>query len=142
MMFAYPVGHSRDVSLRPSPKPRSLTSTVVQSLFLERESAEVMDPRNDRTSVVRSRLLNILSLHMQPVSSTTDPKSPNFNASPTLPSADGTPQDKSPSLPQIPPLPFDSSGLDQTMHRALTPIVGRGALPVHAASLPGRDIAG
>ena len=123
-MFAYPVGHSRDVSLRPSPKPRSLTSTVVQSLFLERESAEVMDPRNDRTSVVRSRLLNILSLHMQPVSSTTDPKSPDFNASPTLPSADGTPQDKSPSLPQIPSLlPFDSSGLDQTMHRALTPIV-------------------
>jgi len=39
--------------------------TITQSLFLEREVVENMDPRIDSTSAVRSHLLNTLSLRMQ-----------------------------------------------------------------------------
>ena len=89
-----------------------------------------MDPRNDRTSVVRSRLLEILSSRMQPTSSTAAASGPpNSNAPSTITSlssseetARGMPQDKSPSLPQIPPLAFGSVGPDETARRALTPI--------------------
>ncbi|KAJ7158649.1 hypothetical protein C8R46DRAFT_396215 [Mycena filopes] len=42
LMFAYPVGPHRDL------------------LFLEREQAETLDVRDDRTSSIRARLLNIL----------------------------------------------------------------------------------
>jgi len=132
-MFAYPVGPTRDVSLGSSHHthtPHSSTPTILQSLFLERESAEVMDPRNDRTSVIRSRLLNIVSLRMQPTSATAAASGPpNSNApstiaslSPSEETAKGTTQDRSLSLPLIPPLPFGSAGPDETARRLLTPI--------------------
>ncbi|KAI9461676.1 hypothetical protein BJY52DRAFT_1203440 [Lactarius psammicola] len=87
MMFAYPAGPSRDL------------------LFMEREAAEVMDPREDRTSAVRSRLNDILSSRMQ-----------------GHPPPKGTPTDGSSPLPQLPPLGFGSSD-PGAMHRALTPII-------------------
>ena len=98
-----------------------------------------MDPRNDRTSVVRSRLLNILSSRMQPTSSTAVvSRPPNSIAPSTITSLSsseetvrGATQDKSPSLPQIPPIPFGSVGPDETARRALTPI--------HEASSSERD---
>ena len=89
-----------------------------------------MDPRNDRTSVVRSRLLNIVSSRMQPTSATAVASGPpNSNAPSTIASltsseetAMGTTQDKSLPLPLVPPLPFGSVGPDETTRRALTPI--------------------
>lgn len=107
MMYAYPVGPARD------------------SLFLEREMAENMDPRADRTSAVRSRLLEVLSLRIQAVSSpNVAQKMPNSNAPSTpLRSTDepatGTPHD---GLTPPPRLLSHSSGPEAT-HRALTPIV-------------------
>src|SRR6266850_580220 len=89
-----------------------------------------MDPREDRTSLVRSRLLSILSTRMQPGSSTVATTSQTSNPTSTITSlssaeepATGTTQDNSPSLPQIPPLGFGSLGPDETTRRALTPIV-------------------
>ncbi|KAI0303795.1 hypothetical protein B0F90DRAFT_1326973 [Multifurca ochricompacta] len=113
MMFAYPAGPARD------------------SLFLDRELAETMDPRDDRTSAVRSRLLGILSLRMQELTSPdATSRSPQPNAPSVhlpLPSTDeptkGTSQDGSSSLPQLPPLAFSSSEPEALSHRALTPII-------------------
>lgn len=128
MMYAYPVGPARDVSFHfPFPVPRSPSYTIIQSLFLERESAETMDPRTDRTSAVRSRLLNILSLRIQATSSqSATPQPSNSNAFPSLNSmeepATGMPQDGSNSLPRIPSLGFGLSG-PEAARRALTPIV-------------------
>ena len=92
--------------------------------------AENMDPRTDHTSAVRSRLLNVLSLRIQAVSSpNVTPKPPNFNASSTLPPlpstegpATGMPHNGFISPPRPPSHDFTSSG-SETTQRALTPIV-------------------
>ncbi|KAF7424192.1 hypothetical protein PC9H_009495 [Pleurotus ostreatus] len=49
LMFAYPVGPHKDL------------------LFLDREAAEVMDPREDRTSAIRSKLLETLTDRMRAI---------------------------------------------------------------------------
>ncbi|KAF8263900.1 hypothetical protein EI94DRAFT_1703672 [Lactarius quietus] len=100
MMFAYPAGPSRD------------------SLFMDRDVAEVMDPRVDHTSVIRMRLNEMLFSRMQglPASGSASSSSPRING-PTSPT-----QTVDASLPQLPPLGFSS--LDpEAMRRTLTPIV-------------------
>ena len=92
--------------------------------------AESMDPRTDHTSAVRSRLLNILSLRIQSLSSrdvTPKPSIPSSSSTlPPLPSTEepaaGTSQNGLNSLPRLPSLAFASSGPEAT-HRTLTPIV-------------------
>jgi hypothetical protein len=109
------------------------TVTIIQSLFLEWEMAENMDPRTDHTSAVRSRLLNVLSLRIQALSSqNVAPKLSNSNASATLPPipsteepATGMPRNGFTSLPHPPSHAFALSG-PEAMHRALTPIVESG----------------
>ncbi|KAI0065314.1 hypothetical protein BV25DRAFT_162900 [Artomyces pyxidatus] len=114
MMFAYPVGPHRD------------------NLFLEREAAETMDPRDDRTSAVRSRLLNILLDRMQGLPPR---RSAGAHSSmpPTLPplhSSDsergtggGNASNTSGSTPQLPPFSFGSSEPPRDpAKRILTPI--------------------
>ena len=112
-----------------------------------------MDPRTESTSVVRSHLLNILSLRIQALSSqNVASKLSNSNGSSTLPSlpsteepASGMPQDGSTSLPHIPSLGFTSSG-PEAARRALTPIVEGSAserdpsrLPVSGATIASSD---
>ncbi|KAG2754426.1 hypothetical protein P692DRAFT_20898043 [Suillus brevipes Sb2] len=55
LMFAYPVNPGRDL------------------LFLDREVAESMDPRDDRTSAIHNRLLNILHSRMPELRATSAP---------------------------------------------------------------------
>jgi CCR4-NOT transcriptional complex subunit CAF120 len=125
MMFAYPTGPSRDVSLCSlitrilSP----LSIALTQLLFMEREFAESMDPREDRTSAVRSRLNDILSNRMQGLASGTSQKinAPSSHT-PINEPPKGTLTDGSSPLPQLPPLGFGSSD-PEAMHRSLTPIV-------------------
>ena len=153
MMYAYPVGSARDVSFHSSFSVLlSPINTMIQSLFLEREMAEGMDPRTNHTSAVRSRLLTILSLRVQALSpQNVVPKQPNSNASsalPPLPSieepATETPQDGSTSLPRVPSLALSSSGPEATP-RALTPIVESSASerdatrPVNGATVANLD---
>ncbi|KAF7327655.1 PH domain-containing protein [Mycena kentingensis (nom. inval.)] len=76
-LFAYPVGPKRDL------------------LFLEREAAEVLDVRDDRTSSIRSRLTNILHAEMPD----RVPGPPPQNAGP--PQQPQRPLDGPPSLPPI-----------------------------------------
>ncbi|KAI9512071.1 hypothetical protein F5148DRAFT_1165993 [Russula earlei] len=136
MMFAYPVGPARD------------------SLFLERESAETMDPRDDQTSTVRSRLLNILSLRLQvnsPQSAAS--KSQSSTLSSTIPSLLST-EGQAKAAPQngyplhMPPLNIGSPGPEAAMRRALTPIVegsviseNPNRLPIVGAAIPSNDAA-
>jgi CCR4-NOT transcriptional complex subunit CAF120 len=153
-MFAYPVGPARDVSLHfPFAVLRLPLYTIIQSLFLDRESAETMDPRTDRTSAVRTRLLNILSVRIQAIpSQSVTPKLSNVNAPSTRPSlssteepATGIPQDGSTSLPRIPSLSFGLS-VPEAARRALTPIVESSVserdpsrLPVSGATVTSSD---
>ncbi|KAI0322749.1 hypothetical protein OF83DRAFT_1167243 [Amylostereum chailletii] len=111
LMFAYPIGPNRD------------------ALFLEREAAETMDPREDRTSAVRSRLFNILTERMQ--SQGILPRGPKVSSPPTLPPlpmeespTEASPPDKPPSLPQLPPLSFGASQDESSSNSkaVLTPI--------------------
>jgi hypothetical protein len=91
-----------------------------------------MDPRSDRTLVVRSRLMNILSLRMQAPAPSTTLISLNSNAHPALPPADepvnGRSGDGSPPLPQVPPISSGTSGPSDTARRALTPIIERASV--------------
>ncbi|KAI5983349.1 hypothetical protein EDD15DRAFT_2390858 [Pisolithus albus] len=98
MMFAYPVGQRRDL------------------LFLEREFAETMDPRESRTSAVRSRLLGILSERMGSIEPLTRRDGPP--ALPPISSSAGLLPQQQPSsqvprealeLPQLPAFSFDST---------------------------------
>ncbi|KAH7930213.1 hypothetical protein BV22DRAFT_1043400 [Leucogyrophana mollusca] len=128
MMFAYPVGPGRDL------------------LFLDREVAETMDPRDDRTSAVRSRLLNVLHERMHGPDSRGQPTAPgvpalpplNLNNSPqppqqqpqqyniqsTIGNGNGNGNGQLPQLPELPSLDFDSSAQQQDSAgaRALSPI--------------------
>ncbi|EJF64913.1 hypothetical protein DICSQDRAFT_159886 [Dichomitus squalens LYAD-421 SS1] len=107
MMFAYPIGPHRDL------------------LFLDREFAETLDPRDDRTSAIRSQLQRILLDRMSGVGPGGPPPVPKGPPTlPPLPEVDlldngnqqppqPPPQPQSPpgngslSL-QLPPLSFDS----------------------------------
>ena len=94
---------------------------------MEREAAETMDPREDRTSAVRTRLNNMLSSRMQGASgiASTSPRVDAPTPQTPLPSINEPPKGapaSDPSLPQLPPLGFGSSDPEVT-HRTLTPIV-------------------
>ncbi|OAX42491.1 hypothetical protein K503DRAFT_766758 [Rhizopogon vinicolor AM-OR11-026] len=123
MMFAYPIGPGRDL------------------LFLDREVAECMDPRDDRTSAIRSRLLNILHERMSipnphaPGLPALPPSSVNSEAARPLTQqelqnlAEPKPQTHDSKLGQSTQLPlinFDSSAPpDLTVGRGLSPIAER-----------------
>lgn len=135
MMFAYPVGPRRDL------------------LFLEREFAETMDPRESRTSAVRSRLLGILSERMASIEPLTRRDGPP--ALPPISSSAGLLPQQQPfsqvprealELPQLPAFSFDSAASpapappvnrspvqEPVLARALSPIAER----QHSPSLSG-----
>ncbi|KAL4072674.1 hypothetical protein V8B97DRAFT_1870105 [Scleroderma yunnanense] len=134
MMFGYPVGSGRDL------------------LFLDRELAEKMDPREGRTSAIRARLLSILAERMN----VADPNA-RKDGPPALPplglttgtpiqqQGSSAPQGSSQSngdshLPQLPSLSFDAltsqpqsqvppvipaQRQESTMGRVLSPIAER-----------------
>ncbi|KAF9456625.1 hypothetical protein BDZ94DRAFT_1314985 [Collybia nuda] len=105
LMFAYPVGPSKDL------------------LFLDRELAETLDPRDDRTSAVRSRLINILLERMRghepPLSQHSIPSNQSTDKPPILPPIgiqninNGGFNPSLTSGPQLPPLIFGSSSSHQ-----------------------------
>ncbi|KAG1841671.1 hypothetical protein DFJ58DRAFT_807822 [Suillus subalutaceus] len=124
LMFAYPVNPGRDL------------------LFLDREVAESMDPRDDRTSAIRNRLLNILHSRMperratsappplSPVGLGADPNRPQQQqllqnvAQPRSQTQNGQPV----HAPQLPTINFDlRSPPDLTVGHALSPITERSA---------------
>ena len=116
--------------------------------------AENMDPRTDHTSAVRSRLLNILSLRIQAISSPNVP--PTSCQIPMRPQrfplflsteepATGTPHNGFTSLPRPPSHAFASSG-PEAKPRALTPIAESRSserdpcqLPVNGATVANSD---
>ncbi|KAJ6609223.1 hypothetical protein B0H10DRAFT_2226083 [Mycena sp. CBHHK59/15] len=123
LMFAYPVGPHRDL------------------LFLDREQAETLDVRDDRTSSIRARLLNILLERMplkDPMRSPTAqqqlPSRPSLDAPPSLPpigdfGSSSPPLGGTRSSPQLPPLSFGSAenpeAPQQQERHPLTPISER-----------------
>ncbi|KAF8071834.1 hypothetical protein FPV67DRAFT_1411572 [Lyophyllum atratum] len=117
LMFAYPVGPNKDL------------------LFLDRELAETLDPRDDRTSSVRSRLIGILLDRMR--GHEVPPKLASADKPPTLPPIGGNsepPQQQTLSSPgsqvssnspgpQLPPLTFAGTASSQPHgNTPLTPI--------------------
>ncbi|KIJ13455.1 hypothetical protein PAXINDRAFT_170519 [Paxillus involutus ATCC 200175] len=126
-MFAYPVGPARDL------------------LFLEREVAEIMNPREDRTSAIRSRLLNVLLERMRgadPQSLDGAPALPPLSLGTSLPSQQhplppppsGQSNGQPLQLPQLPSLGFDVPATraqsppqlaDFAIGRTLSPIAER-----------------
>ncbi|KAJ7030397.1 hypothetical protein C8F04DRAFT_732265 [Mycena alexandri] len=126
LMFAYPVGPHRDL------------------LFLERDQAETLDVRDDRTSSIRARLLNILLERMpqkDPAArAPTGPLSPQqhqplqrpLDAPPLLPPIGefGSPTQSPPprASPQLPPLSFGAGAAESPVPAPasqLTPISER-----------------
>ncbi|KAI0091193.1 hypothetical protein BDY19DRAFT_1055339 [Irpex rosettiformis] len=126
MMFAYPIGPSKDL------------------LFLDRELAENLDPRDDRTSSTRSQLLHIMWDRMrgspEQSQSQSPPNSARLDGPPVLPPlGEHSPERRTSPSPaglsslsqsmQIPPLSFETSRVDQDLPavpaRALTPITER-----------------
>ncbi|RDB26418.1 hypothetical protein Hypma_006695 [Hypsizygus marmoreus] len=120
LMFAYPVGPTKEL------------------LFLDRELAETLDPREERTSAIRSRLIGILLDRMRGYAPPSQP--PRLAASdtaPSLPPIGGVSNDNlqqvgtSPpasSLPQLPPLSFTGTAPSQAPppeKKQLTPITER-----------------
>ncbi|KAH8117826.1 hypothetical protein DFH11DRAFT_1850703 [Phellopilus nigrolimitatus] len=149
LMFAYPVGPRKD------------------QLFLDRELAERVDPREDRGSVVRQRFKDILiermygqeasrmSLSLPHVPDMSPANGSGFGSSgpPSLPAIQGVSEQQqrslSPqqnggfSLPQLPPLSFDSAS--QPAPGSLSPITertqedynSRASTQDHARAAPG-----
>ncbi|KAF5391519.1 hypothetical protein D9757_002450 [Collybiopsis confluens] len=116
LMFAYPVGPHKEL------------------LFLDREQAEALDPRDDRTSSIRSKLIDILATRMEELG---PPGSAGIRGRDARPSSHGagalTPSSLPPIStgrgPQLPPLSFDSNQNTPQEDRALlTPITERSSL--------------
>ncbi|KAG1750844.1 hypothetical protein EDB19DRAFT_1893361 [Suillus lakei] len=117
LMFAYPVNPGRDL------------------LFLDREVAESMDPRDDRTSAIRNRLLNILYSRIPELraASVSPPKLPMaLGADPNRPAQQqpsqtvAQPRSQTQNgqpvhAPQLPTINFDSRAPpDLTVERSAT----------------------
>ncbi|KAF9525646.1 hypothetical protein CPB83DRAFT_859099 [Crepidotus variabilis] len=126
LMFGYPVGPQKE------------------SLFLERDVVEKMDPREERTSAIRSEMKKLLVQHMHPAVQVVQnrvPAQPTGDGPPMLPpiGAFNSRNDELPPLPpqggpsssgfQLPPLSFgpstSSSSTTNTRQRPLTPITER-----------------
>ncbi|KAG6856890.1 hypothetical protein H0H87_012471 [Tephrocybe sp. NHM501043] len=116
LMFAYPVGPNRDL------------------LFLDRELAEILDPRDEHTSSIRSRLIGILLDRMRGH----DPRPAPSDLPPSLPpignNVVAVPQQQTPSAPapqpvsnvsgssfQLPPLSFGATTLPDD-EKPLSPV--------------------
>ncbi|KXN80890.1 hypothetical protein AN958_06934 [Leucoagaricus sp. SymC.cos] len=130
LMFAYPIGPQRDL------------------LFLDREAVEALDPRDDRTSAIRSKLLELLSERMrqqqpqlvQPRPSGSRKSSEQPPTLPPISSVGGndpgaqTQQNGTSSSagagPQLPPLNFSNTNRHQG-DRMLTPITEGGSTMTH-----------
>ncbi|KAF6759942.1 hypothetical protein DFP72DRAFT_121002 [Ephemerocybe angulata] len=122
LMFGYPVGPQKE------------------HLFLDREAVENMDPRDDRTSVIRSRLREMLiDFIKSPVQQEPPRNGPN-GGPPSLPpisgvgegpsesqgQQNGAQQQRLGSGPQLPPLSFGAnSERPAEIGRPLTPITER-----------------
>lgn len=118
LMFAYPVGPQKDL------------------LFLDRELAETLDPRDDGTSIVRSRLLGILHDRMRGM----EPPAPQNHAqTSSLPPTGSVnvPQQTRTFLsgPQLPPLSFDSTQSQPQERHLLTPITEQSSIYTHGRSM-------
>lgn len=104
--------------------------TAIQLLFLDRDKAEKLDPRDERTSSIRLQFKNLVNTHMQGQATPSHQQSPPLNG---RQSPDGSPQPSQPIPPTLPPLSFDPSMSSQPQHvspvererRALTPITER-----------------
>ncbi|EEB90204.1 hypothetical protein MPER_11619 [Moniliophthora perniciosa FA553] len=119
LMFAYPVGPHKDL------------------LFLEREQAEKFDPREERTSAIRSCFLNVLAQKMQQPDPARTPQ--GHQRAPSLPpigSSDSAPTTTGNRGPQLPPLSFDRIDQQQDRH-LLTPITERSSVHTHGRSMSG-----
>ncbi|KAK7050878.1 hypothetical protein VNI00_004990 [Paramarasmius palmivorus] len=116
LMFGYPVGPHKDL------------------LFLDREQAERFDPREERTSAIRARFLNVLNQKMQQQGS---PIQPTHQRSATLPQNGGATTTTAGSRgPQLPPLSFDRTDQQQERH-LLTPITEKSSVYTHGRSMSG-----
>ena len=115
-------------------------------LFLDREAVEAMDPRDDRTSVIRSKLLELLAERMrqqQPQLVQPRPSPANRTSSEqpsTLPpiTAGSEPNAQNspvlPDGPQLPPLSF--AGVhNQDRDKMLTPIAEGGSTMTHGRGM-------
>lgn len=146
-MYGYPVGPQKEVMLSNLFFVlRFLTRLFLQNLFLDREIAEKMDPREERTSLIRSELKKLLQQHMRPpiqvVQSTVAPQTTgtpslppvgkiNTNgALPPLPPPDGT---TPASGLQLPPN-ATANGVAAQRARPLTPIAEGGSVVTHGRS--------
>ncbi|TFK49960.1 hypothetical protein OE88DRAFT_1645739 [Heliocybe sulcata] len=119
LMFAYPVGPHKDL------------------LFLDRELAETVDPRDDRTAVVRQRFTDILHERMRTLGPENQARAVTSEQAggnkmpdnaPRLPPLPEMSPEESDALPQLPPLSFDSGSSSQVRtpeKRMLTPITER-----------------
>lgn len=133
LMFAYPVGPQRDL------------------LFLDREAVESLDPRDDRTSAIRTKLLELLTERMrqqqpqlvQPRASTSrtsseqPPTLPPISMGGSEPGAqalqNGSPSSAAASIgPQLPPLSFSGT---HNQDRMLTPITEGGSIMTHGRGM-------
>ncbi|KAH6909140.1 hypothetical protein BKA70DRAFT_1222038 [Coprinopsis sp. MPI-PUGE-AT-0042] len=118
LMFGYPVGPSKE------------------NLFMDRESVETMDPRDDRTSVIRSHLRDFLLNFMRNTTVQAVPKA--------------APQAVNEAPPSLPPI--NGLGSATTQHgggpqlpamnlqgRRLTPITEGGSVLTHSNTLGSMD---
>lgn len=152
-MFAYPVGPHKDVRLLTSVYYEHGTNIVFQLLFLDRELAETLDPRDDRTSAVRSRLLNILLQRMRGTEEQTARNGKSLDGPPpSLPPIGGVGTHSSPPQQsklngstsgfQLPPLSFDATEAYRQERQLLTPITERSVATSKMLSGPDSTISG
>ena len=145
-MFAYPIGPQRNVCTLSFPQFLLLgLSRYLQLLFLDRDAVEGMDPRDDRTSAIRSKLLELLAERMrqqQPQLVQLRPSLTNRTSSeqPSTPpiTAGSEPNVQNSSIlpdgPQLPPLSF--AGVhNQDRDRMLTPIAEGGSTMTHGRGM-------
>ncbi|KAH9481606.1 CCR4-NOT transcriptional complex subunit [Psilocybe cubensis] len=121
LMFGYPVGAQKE------------------NLFLDRELVENMDPRDDRTSVIRAEMKKLLQANLRPAVQVVQPNPRAMTESPPImpsvgsatavaKSASPPPQQAPNAGPQLPPLSFGantSTNTTESRERTLTPITER-----------------
>lgn len=114
-----------------------------QLLFLERELSESLDPRDDRTSSIRSRLLNILQERMRGTDGAAPAASETVSSPPPVGMAN-VQQEQHPEQPvasgsgsgyQLPPLSFNDSRGQSQDRPLLTPITETSSVYTHRQSM-------
>ncbi|KAF8638252.1 hypothetical protein AX17_002274 [Amanita inopinata Kibby_2008] len=105
MMFGYPIGPQKEL------------------LFLDREAAETLDPRDDRTSVVRSGFQRLLYERMQTAGTikAVQPEQQQQQPQAQLQEQEQEQPDAAPGLgPQLPPLSFGEINLQKSQLAPIT----------------------